>query len=191
MDKALKLLTRPAVILSGALIILVSYLMIAGAVRTSPKEPNRIACFEEHPIVIVCSSSQYSEIEIDNSLSYWEDLGYEFFDVVYGFNCNSNTTGSNSIVIDAAGPSFDDGNNRSFHRFGKTTITYMKQTEEILSARIEILVSQERVLEHEIGHALGWGHADIPGHIMHPLISNGGWDSSGLESEPKEQLLKK
>ena len=31
-----------------------------------------------------------------------------------------------------------------------------------------------RLLEHELGHALGLGHVEEPGHMMHPIHSHGG-----------------
>ena len=43
--------------------------------------------------------------------------------------------------------------------------------------------SLEKLLEHEMGHALGMGHADIPNHIMNPVLENMRlmyWDIYGL-----------
>ena len=43
---------------------------------------------------------------------------------------------------------------------------------KIVSAVIEFDVGTYRidnVFEHELGHALGYGHVEIEGHIMHPL----------------------
>lgn len=53
-------------------------------------------------------------------------------------------------------------------------------TREILSAEIEVYVVRERVLEHELGHALGIKHVFRSGHIMHPEWNSGGWNNEGL-----------
>ena len=39
---------------------------------------------------------------------------------------------------------------------------------------------KDRVLEHEIGHALGWQHYRQRYHIMHPEWRYGGYDSYGI-----------
>ena len=69
---------------------------------------------------------------------------------------------------------------------------YYTDTKEILKAQIYILISaasKERVLEHEIGHALGWMHYNRMYHIMHSLYKNSGHSSSGLGiSEYRRQV---
>ena len=56
--------------------------------------------------------------------------------------------------------------------------------DEILSARIQFggPRKKSRILEHEIGHALGWSHCNRRGHIMNPEWSRGGWDDFGLHT---------
>ena len=59
-----------------------------------------------------------------------------------------------------------------------------KNTNEILWSIIELKSDMvgERVLEHELGHAIGWMHTRAIGHIMNESLARGGWDSTGLEN---------
>jgi len=52
-------------------------------------------------------------------------------------------------------------------------------------AKIQLSSFDERVLEHEIGHALGWVHVGTRGHLMHPEWAKGGWNTFGLEFKEK------
>ncbi len=37
------------------------------------------------------------------------------------------------------------------------------------------------LLAHELGHALGFGHLEERGHLMHPTIPDGGWNDALLQ----------
>jgi len=39
------------------------------------------------------------------------------------------------------------------------------------------------VIEHEMGHALGWMHYSAKFHIMHPNWLHGGYGHTGLKKE--------
>jgi predicted Zn-dependent protease len=57
---------------------------------------------------------------------------------------------------------------------------------EIVKAKIFMLpknARKERVLEHEIGHALGWSHYRQRYHMMHPNWQYGGFDSYGMRQK--------
>jgi hypothetical protein len=61
--------------------------------------------------------------------------------------------------------------------------TYVKSG-NIMKAKIFILpkyARKARVLEHEVGHALGWKHYPQKFHIMHPTWQLSGYESRGLK----------
>jgi hypothetical protein len=109
-------------------------------------------------------------------MKYWEDLGYQFLMVWDDFQCFGASI-PGSITIDVASQNINSG------AAANTIQRYDKKTKELRNAEIGVLLKKERVLEHELGHALGWGHLKINDHIMHPNLSLGGWDSAGLKKE--------
>ena len=71
----------------------------------------------------------------------------------------------------------------SAHHMAATRLYTSTRSGKIVMAKIFILPKngrKERVLEHEIGHALGWSHYSQKTHIMHPDWQYGGYDSKGL-----------
>jgi hypothetical protein len=142
------------------------------------EHPNKPRYFEEIPLVINCDDSPYDLDELNDALSFWEDLGYEFLDVVDDFNCGEELA-YGAITITSLEEEFISSDLNQIV-YGSTR-TFFNE-DKILYARITIVFKEERVLEHELGHALGWEHFDIRGHIMNPNLDDGGWKNFGLES---------
>ena len=57
------------------------------------------------------------------------------------------------------------------------------QTKEIDWAIIYVKEVRETVLEHELGHALGFLHYNMINHLMNAKWAMGGWDQEGLENK--------
>jgi len=67
---------------------------------------------------------------------------------------------------------------------GTTRTTYNSSTSIITRSNIQIMtswVNTERILEHELGHALGWLDYNSTGHIMNHNWTLGGTRVDGLE----------
>jgi len=141
--------------------------------------PNRRAEWAQPPMVFICSDSNYSKKEVDSAIHYWERLGYAFGEVVDDINCSSGYA-KNSIVITIPSSSSGFSNPSDTQKIGKTTSVVDLKNKLIHSAVIEVMIKRDRVLEHEIGHALGWEDFSDISHIMHPNHNNGGWDGKGL-----------
>ena len=82
-------------------------------------------------------------------------------------------------MIDLPDAGFD------WNYLARTRVYKLTETKEILWATIKIqqtAVTKPRVLEHEIGHALGWPHFGRRGHLMNALWQNGGYNTAGLQA---------
>ena len=111
-------------------------------------------------------------------LAFWEDLGYEFVSFFDDFDCGGAAI-PGSISIDMAGQDITPG------ALAYTKVHYNKKTKEVSKAEIEVLVKKDLILEHELGHALGWKHHNKNGHIMYPTSKGIGTNGSGLEKKYK------
>lgn len=152
----------------------------------SSKTPQRGGDWVLIPTVYVCPNSPVSRTRVENAMRIWKRHGFETAGPIMNSTipaCINGTHSFGNIVIDLNGQSFPD------HPYPKAAATwtyYDKETNEILAARIEIKerwATQERVLEHEFGHAFGWHHYARKYHLMHPVHEQGGWDTTGLKKD--------
>jgi len=151
--------------------------------QTTPVEvfalgkPEKKARWQTPPNIRVCAETLVSLSRTFRALEYWERLGYKF-GVVRKDNlstCMNPRRGEIAITLPEAG--------FSNSHLGATRLYTDIKTGDIVKAKIFILpkhARKERVLEHEIGHALGWSHYRQRYHMMHPTWLHGGFDSYGL-----------
>ena len=130
-----------------------------------------------NPTLRVCEDSGVPMYRAARAVKYWEHLGYEFDGVFRGSfsTCMNPKFGEIVITIPEAGFSSD--------HMAATRLYTHKKTGEIVKAKIFILpknARKDRVLEHELGHALGWSHYSQRYHMMHPQWKYGGYDSYGI-----------
>lgn len=139
---------------------------------------NRNHIWQMEPGVTVCGNSGVSPVRISRAVKYWEKLGYKF-DYIrtdHSINCHTPRYGEIIITLPDQDFSFEE-------HLASTRITVSNKTKEIVKAKILIFpksANKERVLEHEIGHALGWPHINQPYHIMNSNWHTGGHNSNGL-----------
>ena len=141
------------------------------------KEPVQKYHWVNPPNIRLCENTEVSLARVHQAVKYWERIGYEFGEIYldrFSF-CMNPKYNEIAIVLPSQGV-IDD-------KMGATRVYTSKITGEIVKAKIFVLPStarKERVLEHELGHALGWQHYNSKGHIMHPNWWLGGHSSYGL-----------
>jgi hypothetical protein len=130
------------------------------------------------PLVEICQSASTSlGTPVLDAVDIWRALGYAIDDVTAEFNIDSpcqtgNVGGYIMIQVDPT--------------VSNPTTFLMVVDGKIAWAKIKIPGPiKERVLEHEFGHALGWPHNEIPGHIMNGSYDRGGDSYRDLRVGPR------
>lgn len=152
--------------------------------------PYKGSHWELPPVIAICDEAPYKNDEIRHSISWWEELGFEFLGVVilrdlYEANneeyfCPEDPIPGLIVIRDA---------NKHIHKsnggksYGHAHGMYNEETGSIYGFIIEIREPKERVLEHEIGHALGFVHFEKDRHLMNSVWTRGGWNHVGLSAE--------
>ena len=142
--------------------------------------PPQVATWKHTPTVIVCEHAPITKTEIKKAVQFWKDLGYSFFTTQYHYDplnkCNS-TAPLGYIIVrlvhqdikmdesDLAETHFFVNNDRNEIDWA---IIYMKPD------------IRETVLEHELGHSLGFLHFNKVNNLMNEKWMQGGWDTQGL-----------
>tara|TARA_Y100000593_G_scaffold16254_1_gene32206 strand:+ start:220 stop:621 length:402 start_codon:yes stop_codon:yes gene_type:complete len=129
------------------------------------------------PIIRVCASSEVPMYRVSQAMRYWRNVGYRFGGLYMDglSDCINPRYGEIAITLPESG--FSD------KHMASTRIYTRKKDGDIVKAKICILpknARKDRVLEHELGHALGWMHYPQKFHIMHPNWEEGGYDRSGI-----------
>jgi hypothetical protein len=139
--------------------------------------PLQKAVWPDAPSVRVCAETGISMYRLAKALLYWEILGYEFKKIQVDHAIVCAAPRADEIVFSLPDGTFDNS------RIASTSLYTHIKTNDIIMAQIHIFPrshKKDRVLEHEIGHALGWSHYNQKFHIMHSNWFLGGHDSKGL-----------
>jgi len=142
-------------------------------------QPERIAKWHIVPAVRVCAATEITKDQANTALRFWKALGYKFGNVYLDYNLSCSAPLYGEIIFTL--PEGDIGNTN----LAATRIFTSKTTGEIVKAKIFIYPSsakKPRVMEHELGHALGWKHYKQKFHMMNPTWYMGGTDHSGLRN---------
>jgi len=154
-----------------------SHTHLAGSIFI--KYYTQYATWASPPIVKVCAYAPVTKEEVEEAVFWWENRGYAFDGILYGIPCINNTLAGHIIIDMHNQDSFPNNRNDL-----GTTFTHVKDgTDDIYAASIYILQVRERVLVHEIGHALGWDHVQRIGHVMNGTWSHGGWKDDHLKRQ--------
>jgi predicted Zn-dependent protease len=144
----------------------------------SRAELTQIAEWAHDPTIVVCRDAPVSPEAVESAVAWWRSLGYSFWMVVpdsIHYGCIFGNPAGKIIIKLVDGRSFDAD------KLATTYIYHNEESKKILWAEIVLREEpRERVLEHELGHALGWLHLAEGGHIMHPLWVHSGWSYDGL-----------
>jgi len=139
--------------------------------------PHQKATWAQNPRVRICNTTEVSTFRVQKAIKYWEMLGYDFESVHtdYALTCGNARYGEITITLPEG--------NLTANQMAATRIYTEKITGNIAKAQIFVYpkyARKDRVIEHEIGHALGWQHHKQKFHMMLPSWYLGGYDYTGL-----------
>ena len=142
--------------------------------------PPQVATWRSTPTVVVCDYAPISEGQIQKAVAFWKNLGHKFFRTQYKYDplhkCDAKTPVGYIIVhLITQGIKLDESSLAETHFFVNNDHNEIEWA--IVYLRGDV---QETVLEHEIGHALGFLHFNKINHLMNSKWTQGGWDSEGL-----------
>ena len=130
-----------------------------------------IAEWNQEPIVVVCPDSSISAYRVGRAIEWWQIREYKISHFHFDRDnsiCSKGRFMEGIIFIRASGEIKEE--------FYATTARFTVG-KHLLSADIHLPNDNKdmpRLLEHELGHALGFGHVERLGHMMHPIHSHGG-----------------
>ena len=142
--------------------------------------PPQVAKWGLTPTVIVCEHAPLTKREADKAVKFWKDLGYRFYSTQYKHDpmnkCQSeNPRGYILIHMVTLGVRMEETSLAQTHFFVDNATKQIDYA--VIYLRPEV---RETVLEHELGHALGFLHYNKINHLMNEKWMMGGWDTEGL-----------
>ena len=145
------------------------------------KYPIRAGTWQRTPTVIICEYAPVKRNQINKAVQFWSDLGHSFFRTQYKHDplnkCRSTQpVGYITVHLVHQDLKLDPDSLAETHFFVNN------ETNEIEWATIYMRSTiPETVLEHELGHALGYLHYNKINHLMNSKWTQGGWDTEGLQ----------
>jgi hypothetical protein len=140
-------------------------------------EPQQEYEWSIKPTIRICEATEMPLYRVQQAIHYWENLGYDFDGIYHDSLLNCMEPRFGEIIITLPEPGF------SASHIAATRVYTSKKSGNIVKVKIFIFpkhVKKARVLEHEIGHALGWKHYRQKFHIMHPEWELSGYANNGV-----------
>jgi len=151
-------------------------------IPTIEDAPLQVASWLQPPVLIICEYAPVSEIRVNSAVKFWEGLGHSFRRSEYKRNSqdkclSENPLGHILVHIVTKGVKLESTALAQTHFFVDNLTNKIDWA--VIYIRPDV---RETVLEHELGHALGFLHFNKINHLMNQKWEMGGWDKEGLEN---------
>ena len=140
----------------------------------------KVLSWDTTPSVIICDYAPIDKKSVVSAINWWKDIGYNFYgpytDNYHKQKCFDSRPVGYILITLVDGKSYNHGS------LATTNVYSNKNNNKILWSVIMLKhgLVKERVMEHEIGHSIGWMHAAKRGNMMNRTLPTGGWSSEGL-----------
>jgi hypothetical protein len=123
--------------------------------------------WESPPVIVNCIGEEIFESTIINAIEYWSKNGHEILFYEYKMiqsMCEKEKEYEGFIILRKENEQFEPGVVARTYRYTngyfqiKTAVIYFKEDS----------YNYYLLLEHEMGHAFGYSHRKILGHVMNP-----------------------
>ena len=118
------------------------------------------------PVVLNCYGAALPEIVVVRAIDYWTTRGFpiSFYEMNPSKETCNNDYLEGFIIIRR------DTNLKNENVLGQTArYTHLKWMRGAVIKLRPGTYNLDLLLEHELGHAMGLGHVEVVGHIMHPM----------------------
>ena len=127
---------------------------------------------EHRPIVMNCYDGDFNELHVQRAIDFWMHKGHEV--MFYEHNpppltCDLDWIQGNIILRKAEKDTLDPSTLAITKR--KTSLGRIHSVQIFFQPGSQNL---DLLIEHELGHAFGYGHYDVKGHVMHSLYAQMG-----------------
>ena len=148
-----------------------SGILIKWCYETQTCKPYR---WNSAPVIVNCYGNDFNELQLARGVEYWELRGEEiaFYEMKPNDKICDHTYIHGFIILRKAAPNqLKDGTLALTQRYTSGI--------DFIGAEIYFAPGSQNltlIIEHELGHALGYSHVEIEGHIMHPI-----WEKMGRD----------
>ena len=137
------------------------------------------------PDIRICPNAGISPDRVRQALVFWEDVGYRFREIIEAESTGAPCKAGFGEIAFRVPTQQEISEALTDHRLGVTKTMIDRETAQIIKADIyfqhQMASHTPKIVEHELGHALGWKHHSRASHIMHPNLAKGGLSRIGME----------